>query len=221
MKYDINEKVVEYHERARLQKMLVFEKDCYRQGFHCVAGLDEAGRGPLAGPVVASAVILPVDVPISGLDDSKKLTPKERSILYPVIFEKAMSVGVGLVNHDVIDEINILQATILAMRKALQNLCVSPDFLLVDALTLPLTEIPQKALIKGDRRSLSIAAASIVAKVTRDRLMQDYHRQFPKYGFLSHKGYPTPEHLKRIREYGPCAIHRKTFRGVEQLSIPF
>ncbi|HEX9758779.1 MAG TPA: ribonuclease HII [Nitrospiria bacterium] len=221
MTYEFNEKVEDELERARLQTLLVFERECYRQGFHCVAGLDEAGRGPLAGPVVASAVILPVELLVPGLDDSKRLTPKERLVLYPLIFEKALGVGIGVVDHDVIDKINILQATLLAMSEALQDLGVSPDFLLVDALKVPRTDIPQKALIKGDQRSLSIAAASVVAKVTRDRLMQDYHQRFPEYGFLSHKGYPTPEHLRRIRQYGPCAIHRKTFRGVEQPPIPF
>ncbi len=216
-----SETVGDSAERARLDEMLVFEKACRHKGYRCIAGLDEAGRGPLAGPVVAAAVILPAEVFIQGLDDSKRLTPRQRDALFPIIMDKAIGVGVGVVAHDVIDRINILQATLLAMEQALQKMPCQPDFLLVDALTLPFSDVPQKAIIKGDQRCVSIAAASVIAKVTRDRIMKDYHQQFPLYGFLSHKGYPTSEHLKRLKIYGPCEIHRRTFRGVAQSPTPF
>jgi len=203
-------------ERTRIEGMLVFEKECHQRGYQTIAGLDEAGRGPLAGPVVACAVVLPHGEIFYGIDDSKRLTPRKRSFLYTQIYEKALAVGVGVVDHEVIDKINILQATLLAMKKALENIEISLDFLLVDALSLQFSDLPQKALIKGDQRSLSIAAASIIAKVTRDRMMDGYHQDFPLYGFQSHKGYPTAEHKKKLRQFGPCAIHRLSFRGVKQ-----
>ena len=213
-----NRNVITYDEaeRARLKGMLAFEEACYQKGYQTIAGLDEAGRGPLAGPVVAGAVVLPPGEIFYGIDDSKRLTPRKRSFLYTQIYEKALAVGVGVVDHEVIDEINILQATLLAMKRALENIEISLDFLLVDALSLPFSDLPQKALIKGDQRSLSIAAASIIAKVTRDKMMQGYHQDFPKYGFQTHKGYPTAEHLRKLKQFGPCAIHRLTFRGVKQ-----
>ena len=202
-------------EQARLMGMLAFEEECYQKGYQTIAGLDEAGRGPLAGPVVAGAVVLPPGEIFYGIDDSKRLTPRKRSFLYTQIYEKALAVGVGVVDHEVIDEINILQSTLLAMKRALENIEISLDFLLVDALSLPFSDLPQKALIKGDQRSLSIAAASIIAKVTRDKMMHGYHQDFPKYGFQTHKGYPTAEHLRKLKQFGPCAIHRLTFRGVK------
>lgn len=194
--------------------MTQFERAAYAQGFTRLAGIDEAGRGPLAGPVVASAVILPRGLLISGLRDSKKLSPRMRDILMEEINRSALAIGIGIVDHKLIDEINILQATLLAAQKAVGSLQLAPDFLLLDALRLPSCHIPQQSIIRGDDSSLSISAASVVAKVTRDRLMLDYDREFPQYNFRSHKGYGTKAHLEAISAYGPCAIHRRTFRGV-------
>lgn len=191
------------------------EQALHASGYQHICGLDEAGRGPLAGPVVASAVILSFPCALSGVRDSKQLSARQRDDLFPRIMQSALAVGVGIVDSDVIDQINILQATYLAMQKALQQLRVPPDYLLIDALTLPKTPIPQRGIICGDQRSVSIAAASIIAKVTRDRLMCDYHAEFPQYHFKAHKGYPTAEHLSNIQQYGPCRLHRKTFRGVK------
>jgi ribonuclease HII len=176
--------------------------------------VDEAGRGPLAGPVIASAVILDPRRRIEGLRDSKLLTPIERQALFHRIREAALAVGVGSVEPDTIDRINILQATRLAMVEALRTLALPPELVLIDAVRLPQLPYPQRALIRGDRRSASIAAASIIAKVTRDRIMVGYDERFPQYGFRRHKGYPTPEHLAALFRHGPCPIHRKTFRGV-------
>jgi ribonuclease HII len=179
-----------------------------------VAGLDEAGRGPLAGPVVASAVILPRRVGFQGLNDSKQLTAAERERLYDEIRQRAVGVGVGVASEREIDAINILEATRLAMARAIQALSIEPDYLLLDAIELSAISLPQRCIIKGDALSLSIAAASVIAKVTRDRLMDDYHRQYPQYNFQAHKGYGTVEHLQRLAEHGPCAIHRRSFRPV-------
>jgi ribonuclease HII len=190
------------------------EREGYGQGFRRIAGLDEAGRGPLAGPVVAAAVILPEDVFLSGLRDSKKLTALQRERFFSEIHDRALAIGIGTVGPDLIDRINILKATVLAMSRALEGLIVSPDYLLIDAITLPGLCIPQKALIRGDDLSQTIAAASVVAKVTRDRLMLDYDRCFPEYDFRSHKGYGTAEHLRALERFGPCPIHRKSFRRV-------
>ncbi|HTN44605.1 MAG TPA: ribonuclease HII [Nitrospiria bacterium] len=191
-----------------------FERIAYAEGFRRIAGLDEAGRGPLAGPVVAAAVILPRDALFPGLRDSKKLTVRQRERFFDAIRGRALAVGVGVVGPDVIDRINILQATFRAMVRALEGLALAPDYLLVDALTVPDLQIPQKALIRGDDRSQSIAAASVIAKVTRDRLMLEHDREFPQYRFRSHKGYGTAEHLEALTRFGPCPIHRKSFRGV-------
>lgn len=194
-----------------------FEREAAAGGFRMIAGVDEAGRGPLAGPVVAAAVVLDTSsngLLIEGLNDSKQLSAARREALYPLIMGKALSVGVGVVDALGIDRINILQATIVAMKQAIEGLAISPDFVLIDALTLPDFPLPQKGIIKGDASSASIAAASIVAKVTRDRMMVDLHQRFPQYGFDIHKGYGTRLHLDRLREYGPCEIHRKSFRGV-------
>ena len=197
-----------------------FEQEARRCGYRRIAGIDEAGRGPLAGPVVAAAVILPVRCRLAGVDDSKQLTEAERDRLYAVILEKAVGVGIGSADAHEIDSLNILEATRLAMRRALDNLAPAPDYLLTDAVTLPAVTVPGRPIIKGDALSLSIAAASIIAKVTRDRLMAAYHEAFPVYNFLSHKGYGTAEHLQRLARYGPCAIHRRTFAPVRESTLP-
>ncbi len=196
--------------------LLEFEELATRRGYRRIAGVDEAGRGPLAGPVVAAAVILRPGIPIAGVMDSKKLTEARREALFDPIMAQALAVGVGIADHDLIDRINILQATLQAMRQAVTNLALFPDYLLIDGISQIPMNIPQKTIKKGDSASLSIAAASIVAKVTRDRLMVEYDRQFPGYGFAAHKGYGCASHLEAIAQFGPCAIHRKTFRGVKE-----
>jgi len=199
-----------------------FEQEARRCGYRRIAGIDEAGRGPLAGPVVAAAVILPVHVRLVGVDDSKQLSETERERLYPAILEKAVGVGIGVADAGEIDTLNILEATRLAMRRAIENVAPPPDYLLTDAVILPEVRIPLRPIIKGDALSLSIAAASIIAKVTRDRLMATYHERFPQYNFLSHKGYGTAEHLRMLVRFGPCSIHRLTFAPVREtiLSAP-
>ena len=182
-----------------------------------LCGIDEAGRGPLAGPVVAAAVVLPPDLLITGVTDSKKLAEPERERLYDLILKLALSHGVGIVDERTIDEVNIYQATIIAMERALEGVNPPPDFLLIDALTLPRVPIPQNPLIKGDLRSHSISAASILAKVTRDRLMQELHEKHPQYNFHKHKGYGTQEHLALIRKHGPCEAHRRSFRPISEM----
>ncbi len=194
--------------------MAVFEHHALDSGFHFIAGIDEAGRGPLAGPVVAASVIFPSDFKLPGLDDSKQLTIRQRESFYGEIVNHAVAIGVGIVEPEIIDRVNILQATLLAAKTAVLNMVVPADYLLIDALDLSFLKIPQKSIIKGDMLSYSIAGASVVAKVTRDRIMEMYDLQFPEYQFNRHKGYGTKEHLKRLREYGPSPIHRKTFRGV-------
>ncbi|TKS59697.1 MAG: ribonuclease HII [Nitrospira sp.] len=196
-----------------------FEQEARRCGYRHIAGIDEAGRGPLAGPVVAAAVILPVRSRLAGVDDSKQLSDAEREQLYTAILEKAVGVGIGSADAGEIDSLNILEATRLAMCRAIENLAPSPDYLLIDAVTLPAVRLPVRPIIKGDALSMSIAAASIVAKVTRDHLMAAYHETFPQYNFLSHKGYGTAEHLQRLARYGPCAIHRRTFAPVRDAII--
>ena len=196
-------------ERARIEEMKVYEKEYESHGWIC--GIDEVGRGPLCGPVVASAVILPKDCQILYLNDSKKLSEKKREELYDVIMEQAIAVGIGMASPERIDEINILQATYEAMRQAISNLQVKPAVLLNDAVTIPGVEIPQIPIIKGDAKSVSIAAASIIAKVTRDRMMVEYDRMYPGYDLASNKGYGTKVHMDALRTIGPCEIHRKTF----------
>ncbi len=198
-----------FAERQRLKEMQEFE----RQYAHCtyICGVDEAGRGPLAGPVAAGAVILPKDCEILYLNDSKKLSPKRREALYDEIMEKAVAVGIGMAEASRIDAVNILQATYEAMRTAIRKLGVVPDVLLNDAVTIPRLEMLQVPIVKGDARSISIAAASILAKVTRDRLMVEYDKQYPQYGFAVHKGYGTAAHIEALKKYGPCPIHRNTF----------
>lgn len=188
------------------------ENSLWKNGYNLIAGLDEAGRGPLAGPVVAAAVIFPKNIKIHGLDDSKKLTPQKREELYPVIFKKAISIGIGFVSEKIIDKINILQATFLAMRKALDNLENTPDYVLVDGnIIIPKIAILQKTIIKGDGISSSISAASIIAKVTRDRFMLKLDKKYPQYGFRFHKGYGTRLHFEMLAKHGLCPIHRKSF----------
>ena len=196
-------------ERMRLEDMRSFEHKYSTYSLIC--GIDEAGRGPLAGPVVAGAVILPKDCEILYLNDSKKLSPAKREALYEEIMEKAEAVGVGMASPARIDEINILQATYEAMREAVYNLGVTPELLLNDAVTIPDVSIPQVPIIKGDAKSVSIAAASIIAKVTRDRLMVQYDEILPGYGFARHKGYGSKDHIEAIRRLGPTPIHRQTF----------
>lgn len=198
-------------ELLRLEGMLEYEKKCQAAAFVC--GVDEAGRGPLAGPVVAGAVILPKDLKILYLNDSKKLTEKRREELYLEIQEKAFSWNVGIVGPDVIDQVNILQATYEAMRQAVGGLSVKPDVLLNDAVVIPGLSMHQEKIIHGDAKSLSIAAASVMAKVTRDHMMMEYDKLFPEYGFGKNKGYGTAVHIQALREYGPCPIHRRTFIG--------
>ena len=190
---------------------LSFEHAAYRQGYQLIAGIDEAGRGSLAGPVVAAAVILPPGLIIDGVNDSKKLTPARREVLYQVIHQHALATGIGIVGNEDIDRINILRATIRAMEMAVRDLKMPPDYLLIDAVSLSDSRIPQRPIIKGDMLSVSIASASIVAKVTRDRLMTEEHSLFPQYNFMSHKGYGTRDHVSRLRLYGPSIIHRKSF----------
>lgn len=196
-------------EKVRIEQMKVYEKQYNHVGYIC--GIDEAGRGPLAGPVVAGAVILPKDSKILWLNDSKKLSAKKREELYDVIMKEAVAVGVGYASPARIDEINILQATYEAMREAISKLRMKPQILLNDAVTIPGVEIPQVPIIKGDAKSVSIAAASIIAKVTRDRLMIEYDKIMPEYGFAAHKGYGAQSHIEAIKKYGPSPIHRKTF----------
>ncbi len=192
-----------------------FETSAWACGFRRIAGLDEAGRGPLAGPVVAAAVILPRRRSLDVLDDSKLLTADQRDSLFVSITKQAQDWGVGTASEHEIDELNILDATRLAGYRAIQDFDSPPDYLLLDAFQIPTVLIPQRAVIKGDQLSVSIAAASILAKVTRDRIMKTYHERFPEYQFHLHKGYPTPEHLKRLRLFGPCSGHRQSFRPVQ------
>lgn len=197
-------------EMQRLEKMLEFERK-YGDEFSCICGIDEAGRGPFAGPVVAAAVVLPVGCKIEGLNDSKQVSAKRREELFEEVKEKAISYGIGMSSPARIDEINILQATYEAMRHAVEDLDVIPDLLLNDAVTIPQIPIKQVGIIKGDARSLSIAAASIIAKVSRDHLMEEYAELYPEYGFEKNKGYGSLEHREALQKYGPCPIHRHTF----------
>jgi len=190
---------------------LRFERSLWEQGFTHVAGVDEAGRGPLAGPVVAAAIIFPKDFFLAGVDDSKKLSHDRREQLYPEITSNCVSYGIGIVSVEEIDRINIYQAAMLAMRQALAQLSPAAEHVLVDGRNIPQLELPQTSIIKGDGLSFTIGAASIIAKVTRDRMMLDYHRAFPGYGFDRHKGYATHSHLAALRQYGPCTIHRRSF----------
>ena len=191
-----------------------FERAAWRRGITRLAGVDEAGRGPLAGPVVAAAVVLAPEARIAGVDDSKRLPPEERQRLFEVIQASAVAVAVAIVDQITIDRINILEATRRAMGQALAALAVEPELVLTDFVMVPGLRCPQRNLVEGDRRSASVAAASIIAKVTRDRIMQEADREFPVYGFGRHKGYATPEHREALERHGPCALHRRTFAGI-------
>ena len=198
-------------ERVRLEGMREFENKYSDLAY--IAGIDEAGRGPLAGPVVAAAVILPKDIFLPFLNDSKKVTEKRRDVLFDEIKQNAIAYGIGIASNTLIDEINILQATYEAMREAIHALEKTPDVLLVDAVHIPDINIKQVGIVKGDAKSVNIAAASILAKVTRDRIMAEYDKIYPEYGFASNKGYGTATHIAALKEVGPCAIHRKSFIG--------
>ncbi len=198
-------------EKKRIYDLKKYERQY--AAYSCICGIDEVGRGPLAGPVVAGAVILPADCEILYINDSKKLSAKMREELFDVIRREAVACAVGYASPERIDEINILQATYEAMRQAISGLQVSPDLLLNDAVTIPGVSIPQVPIIKGDAKSISIGAASIYAKVTRDRLMTEYDKLYPQYGFAANKGYGSAEHIAALKKYGPSPIHRKSFIG--------
>ncbi|MFZ5988456.1 MAG: ribonuclease HII [Bacillota bacterium] len=214
------EKIIEKYEKKkasydreldRYLNMCVYEKEAYDKGHKLIGGIDEAGRGPLAGPVVAACVILPKDIFIEGLNDSKKLSEKKRNELFDIIREKAIDIGVGIVDEKEIDEINILNAAKRAMKLAVDSLKNKPDILLIDAERLEDVNIAQVSIIKGDTLSVSIAAASVIAKVTRDRILEEMDKTYPQYGFIKHKGYGTKEHIDSIKKYGICPIHRMSF----------
>jgi ribonuclease HII len=194
-----------------VNNLFAFDREIRQQGFSLMAGVDEAGRGPLAGPVVAAAVILPADWQDDMINDSKQLSPKKREYCLGQIQAHALAVGIGIITEQKIDAVNILQATYLAVKEAVQQMQPKPDGLVLDALKIDDLLIPQISIIKGDQKSLSIAAASIVAKVTRDRIMNEFDRQYPEYGFAKHKGYGTVYHYKALDQYGPCPIHRNSF----------
>ena len=199
-------------EEQRLQQLKEIDKDFFNMGMKYVCGIDEAGRGPLAGPVVVAAVILPQDSMIEGINDSKKISESKREKLYDIILEEAISCGVGIIYQDEIDDINILQATKKGLHEAVKSMQIKPNVILVDALTgIDTLGIPYKSIIKGDAKSYSIGAASIIAKVTRDRIMRDWDKVYPEYGFAGHKGYGTAKHIEVIKKYGLTPIHRKTF----------
>ena len=199
-------------ELERLTALKKFEKELYNKGFNKICGIDEAGRGPLAGPVVVAGVIMPQDSMIEGVNDSKKVSEKKREKLYDLIIEEAISYSVAIIGQDVIDDINILNATKKGVEEVVKGLDVKPDLIIVDALTHINTQgIPYDSIIKGDAKCYNIAAASILAKVTRDRIMRQWDEIYPQYGFSSHKGYGTAKHIQALKEYGPCPIHRRTF----------
>jgi ribonuclease HII len=206
--------------RSRVQELLLFETQARAKGFERIAGIDEAGRGPLAGPVIAAACLLPEGFLPLGVDDSKKLTPLQRQKLFTTLTTHSEVVfALGEVSSQEIDQINIYQATLVAMEKAVRGLLVKPDILLCDAMSLNVDGLPCEKIIKGDSRSLSIAAASIIAKVSRDEMMATYHKKWPEYGFSQHKGYGTKKHVEAIHRLGPCEIHRMTFEPLK--SLPF
>ncbi len=199
-------------EQERLEKLKEIEQSLYSEKVQYICGIDEAGRGPLAGPVVVASVIMPKDSMIEGVNDSKKVSEKKRELLYEKIVEQALAYGVGIVGQEEIDRINILNATKKALTMSLQELKIKPNLILVDALkNIDTLQIPYKSIIKGDAKVYSISAASIIAKVTRDRIMRQWDEVYPQYGFLAHKGYGTKMHMDAIRQYGPCPLHRKSF----------
>ena len=210
------QQVISKAELFRLQSMSVHEKRLSANGFVRIAGIDEAGRGRLAGPVVAAACILPKETCFEYLNDSKQLTPELRDGLFTVITSHPETrFGLGIIDVDTIDRVNILQATFLAMRQAVSSMGITPDYLLIDGNQVPIFEIPALAIVEGDSHSISIAAASIIAKVTRDRMMVEFDKMWPVYGFKKHKGYATAEHVAAIHKYGPCPLHRKSFEPVK------
>lgn len=196
--------------------LLKYEKDLYKEGINLIAGVDEVGRGPLVGPVVAAAVILPKNYHLEGLTDSKKLSEKKRDLFYEIIMKDAISVGVGIIDAKIIDEVNIYEASKLAMYDALKKLSVKPQHVLIDAMKLDL-DCPSTSIIKGDALSLSIAAASVIAKVTRDKMMYELDEKYPEYGFKNHKGYPTKAHIEALKKNGPLENYRFTFKPVSVL----
>ena len=193
-----------------------FERRAHQRGYKLIAGIDEAGRGPLAGPVVAAAVILSPDYENTEIKDSKQLSARKRERLYEIIKQDALSIGLGVAEASIVDAVNVLQATLIAMKEAVSNLSITPDYLLIDGTHRIFLSIPQETIVKGDSLSLSVASASIIAKVSRDRIMEIYHRQFPQYNFLKNKGYGTSEHREAIKKYGHCKIHRRSFRIKEK-----
>ena len=204
-------------QKAGGMDLITFDQNYHKQGFKVIAGVDEAGRGPWAGPVVAAAVIFPQSIQIDGIRDSKKLSASKREILFENILNNAISVGIGIVGHEIIDSVNILQATFLSMKEALEKAGNTPDLVLVDGnFKIPGLDLRQFCVVGGDDKSLSIAAASIIAKVTRDRLMTDCAKEYPEYGFQNHKGYGTKEHQEALRRLGPCPIHRKSYEPVRE-----
>ena len=199
-------------EEQRLNMLKQYENDLRNKGYKYICGIDEAGRGPLAGPVVVASVIMPANSMIEGVNDSKKVSEKKREKLYDLILEEAISYGVGIIGQDEIDEINILNATKKGLTMSLQELTQKPDLIIVDALThIETLGIPYESIIKGDAKCYSISAASIIAKVTRDRIMREWDKVYPQYGFAQHKGYGTSAHINAIKEFGPCPLHRKSF----------
>ena len=205
-------KTIKEKELERLTNLKSMEKELYEKGFEYICGIDEAGRGPLAGPVVVAGVIMPKDSMIEGVNDSKKVSEKKREKLYDLILEEAISYSVAIIGQDVIDEINILNATKEGVTKVVEGLDVKPNLILVDALTHINTKgIPYDSIIKGDAKCYNISCASIIAKVTRDRIMREWDEIYPQYGFINHKGYGTAKHIQALKEYGPCPIHRRTF----------
>lgn len=198
------------------EKRMQFERDLWQKGYRLIAGIDEVGRGPLAGPVAAAAVILPGDFKLYGVNDSKKISAVKRERLYEQIYEEAIDVGIGFVDNRMIDEINIYEASKLAMQRAIEDLVMSPDYLLIDAMELTI-KLPQEKIIKGDAKSISIGAASIIAKVTRDRLMTEMDELYPMYDFKNNAGYGTKAHLEGIKDYGICELHRRSFEPIKSL----
>ena len=199
-----------------MNNLLKYERDLYKKGIKLICGVDEVGRGPLVGPVVACACILPINYKLDGLNDSKKLSEKKREELYPILIKDAISYGIGIIDNKIIDEVNIYEASKLAMINAINNLDIKPEYVLIDAMKLDLS-IPSTSIIHGDALSLSIAAASVIAKVTRDHMMIELDKKYPMYGFKDHKGYPTKKHLEALKKYGPLDNYRFTFKPVRDL----
>lgn len=193
-----------------------YENELYSKGYKLIGGIDEVGRGPLVGPVVTACVILPEDFVLDGLTDSKKLSEKKRDMFYDIIMEKAISVGIGIMDENVIDKVNIYGATKLAMYQAVDNMSVKPDYILIDAMKLDKLDVPSTSIIKGDLKSITISAASVIAKVTRDRMMYELDKKYPMYKFAKNKGYPTKDHIEAISKYGILKEHRKTFKPVTE-----